>query len=50
MTQLTIPIHARGDAVETVAVYKEFKVVEGVRLPSRSEEVNLKDWRSTRWR
>jgi tetratricopeptide (TPR) repeat protein len=42
MTQLTIPIHARGDAVETVAVYKEFKVVNGVRLPSRSEEVNLK--------
>lgn len=42
MTQLTIPIHARGDAVETVAVHKQFKVVEGVRLPSRSEEVNLK--------
>jgi tetratricopeptide (TPR) repeat protein len=42
MTQLTIPIHARGDAVETIAVYKEFKVVEGVRLPSRSEEVNLR--------
>jgi tetratricopeptide (TPR) repeat protein len=42
MTQLTIPIHARGDAVETVAVYRQFKVVDGVRLPSRSEEVNLK--------
>lgn len=42
MSQLTIPIHARGDAVETVAVYKEFKIVNGVRLPSRSEEVNLK--------
>jgi tetratricopeptide (TPR) repeat protein len=42
MTQLTIPMHARGDAVETIAVYKEFRVVEGVRLPSRSEEVNLK--------
>jgi len=42
MTQLTIPIHARGDAVETIAVYKEFRVVKGVRLPSRSEEVNLK--------
>lgn len=42
MTQLTIPIHARGDSVETVAVYKQFKVVDGVRLPSRSEEVNLK--------
>lgn len=41
MTQLTIPIHARGDAVENVAVYKAFKVVDGVRLPSRSEEVNL---------
>lgn len=42
MNQLTIPIHARGDAVETAAVHKEFKVVNGVRLPSRSEEVNLK--------
>ncbi len=42
MTQLTIPIHARGDSVETIAVYKQFKAVDGVRLPSRSEEVNLK--------
>ena len=42
MSQLTIPIHARGDAVETLAVHKEFKVVNGVRYPSRSEEVNLK--------
>jgi tetratricopeptide (TPR) repeat protein len=42
MTLLTIPVHARGDAVQTVAVYEQFKVVEGVRLPSRSEEVNLK--------
>lgn len=42
MSQLKIPIHARGDAVETVAVYKEFKIVNGVRLPARSEEVNLK--------
>jgi len=41
MTELTIPIHARGDFIPTVAVYKEFKVVDGVRIPSRSEEVNL---------
>jgi tetratricopeptide (TPR) repeat protein len=41
MTQLTIPIHARGDFIPTVAVYKAFKMVEGVRVPSRSEEVNL---------
>jgi len=41
MTQLTIPIHARGDFIPTVAVYKTFKVVDGVRVPSRSEEVNL---------
>ncbi len=41
MTELTIPIHARGDFIPTVAVYKEFKVVNGVRIPSRSEEVNL---------
>ena len=42
MTQLAISIHARGDTVETVAVHQEFKVVNGVRFPSRSEEVNLK--------
>ncbi|HXC95114.1 MAG TPA: hypothetical protein VNU92_05405 [Edaphobacter sp.] len=41
MSQLTIPIHARGDLIPTVAVYPEFKSVNGVRLPSRSEEINL---------
>ncbi len=41
MTELTIPIHARGDLLQTVAVYKEFTVVQGVRIPSRSEEVNI---------
>lgn len=41
MNQLTIPVHARGDLVETVAIHREFKTVNGVRLPSRSEEVNL---------
>jgi hypothetical protein len=41
MTQLTVPLHARGDAVDTVAVHKAFTWVDGVRLPSRSEEVNL---------
>ncbi len=42
MTQLTLPIHARGDAVETVSIHRDFKLVNGVRLASRSEEVNLK--------
>ncbi len=41
MTGLTIPLHARGDAVSTVSVVREFKTINGVRLPSRSEEVNL---------
>ena len=41
MNQLTIPVHARGDLVETVAIHREFKTVNGVHLPSRSEEVNL---------
>lgn len=41
MNQLTIPVHARGDLLETVAIHREFKTVNGVRLPSRSEEVNL---------
>jgi len=41
MSQLTIPIHARGDLIPTVSIYQEFKLVNGVRLPSRSEEVNL---------
>ncbi len=41
MTQLTIPIHARGDFIPTVAVYKAFKTVNGVRIPSRTEEINL---------
>ncbi len=42
MTQLTIPIHARGDAVEMISVARGFKTVNGVRLISRSEEVNAK--------
>jgi tetratricopeptide (TPR) repeat protein len=41
MTELAIPVHARGDAVRMVAVHKEFRTVNGVRLPSRSEEINL---------
>ena len=40
MTQITVPIHARGERVETVAVYKAFQVVNGVRFPSRTEEIN----------
>ena len=42
MREMTIPIHARGDAVDTIAVSKEFKIVNGVKLISREEEVNAK--------
>lgn len=42
MSQLTVPIHARGDLLESVSIIKEFKWVNGVHLPSRSEEINLK--------
>jgi hypothetical protein len=41
MTELTVPIHARGGAIRLIAVHKEFKSINGVRLPSRSEEINL---------
>lgn len=41
MSELSIPIHARGNSVRLIAVHKEFKRINGVRLPSRSEEVNL---------
>jgi len=40
MTELTIPVHARGDAIRMVAVHREFMTVNGVRFPSRSEEMN----------
>ncbi len=41
MTQITVPVHARGDRVDSVAVFQEFKTVNGVRFPSRTEEINL---------
>lgn len=41
MTQITVPVHARGDRVDSVAVFREFKTVNGVRFPSRTEEINL---------
>jgi len=41
MTRAAMPIHARGDAIDTVAVYTAAQVVNGVRLLSREEEVNL---------
>lgn len=40
MTRITVPIHARGDRVEAVAIYRQFKTVNGVRFPSRTEEIN----------
>ncbi|MDP9050316.1 MAG: tetratricopeptide repeat protein [Acidobacteriota bacterium] len=41
MTEITVPIHARGDLIETVEVIKTAKMVNGVRIPSRTEEINL---------
>ena len=41
MSELVVPVHARGDAIRLIALHKEFKSVNGVRLPSRSEEINL---------
>jgi tetratricopeptide (TPR) repeat protein len=40
MREMTIPVHARGDAVNLVAVSQEFRTVKGVKLISREEEVN----------
>jgi hypothetical protein len=40
MSEMTIPVHARGDAVEMISISKAFKTVNGVKLVSRSEEVN----------
>ena len=42
MREMAIPIHARGDAVDLIAVSKAFKTVNGVTLISREEEVNAK--------
>jgi hypothetical protein len=41
MTRAAMPIHARGDAIDTVAIYTAALEVNGVRLLSREEEVNL---------
>lgn len=41
MQQLSLPLHARGAAVATVSVHRDYRVVAGVRLPSRSEQVAL---------
>lgn len=41
MTRARLPIHARGEAVDTVAVYTKSLEVNGVRLLSREEEVNF---------
>jgi hypothetical protein len=43
MKRAALPVHARGDAVDTVQVIREFKTVAGVKIPSRSEEVALND-------
>ena len=42
MSEMVIPVHARGDAVDMVSISKEFKTVNGVKLISRAEEVNVK--------
>jgi tetratricopeptide (TPR) repeat protein len=41
MTRAQLPIHARGDTVDTVAIYTKSLDVNGVRLLSREEEVNF---------
>ncbi|WP_263419603.1 tetratricopeptide repeat protein [Terriglobus albidus] len=41
ITRAKLPIHARGDAVDTIAVYTKSLEVNGVRLLSREEEVNF---------
>ncbi|HVN94176.1 MAG TPA: tetratricopeptide repeat protein [Terracidiphilus sp.] len=41
MQRATLPVHARGDAVDTVEVMRETTLVNGVRIPSRVEEINL---------
>jgi tetratricopeptide (TPR) repeat protein len=41
MTRAQLPIHARGDSVDTVAIYTKSLEVNGVRLLSREEEVNF---------
>jgi len=41
MTRAQLPVHARGDAVDTVALYTKSLDVNGVRLLSREEEVNF---------
>jgi hypothetical protein len=43
MNRIAIPVHARGDAVDTVRINREFMTVAGVVIPSRSEEVALAD-------
>ena len=43
MTRAALPVHARGAAVDTVQVIRELKTVAGVKIPSRSEEVDLSD-------
>ena len=42
MTRAQLPIHARGDAVDTIAIYTRALDVNGVRLLSREEEVNFR--------
>ncbi|MCU1321511.1 MAG: putative signal peptide protein [Acidobacteriaceae bacterium] len=42
MREMAIPVHARGDAVNLISVSHGFKIVNGVKLSSREEEVNLR--------
>jgi hypothetical protein len=45
MTRAQLPVHARGDAVDTVAIYSKRLDVNGVRLLSREQEVNFRTGR-----
>lgn len=45
MQRASLPVHARGEAVDTVQIIRESRIVEGVRITSRAEEVAVSDGR-----
>ncbi|MBX3563740.1 MAG: tetratricopeptide repeat protein [Sphingomonas sp.] len=43
MQRVSLPVHARGDAVDTVRVLSDLRPVAGVLMPFRSEEIAIAD-------
>jgi hypothetical protein len=41
--RMAIPVHARGAAVDSVQIVREYRIVAGVEFPARTEEVDLAD-------